>query len=233
MISRRTFFGLTGMGLLATRSGWAAQAVPASLDHILLGCNDLQRGIDFIERQTGVRAAFGGVHPGRGTQNALLSLGKLHYLEIIAPDPKQSEVTQFEVIKQLTQPAVIGWAAHVKDIEALAKKLKAEGLPVDGPSAGSRARPDGKMLRWKAMGIGKERTGVVPFFIEWSADSTHPSTDAPSGCTLTKFSAASPQPEALRKEYQQLGLDIEVEKADKPQLRATIAGPKGTLQLSG
>ena len=233
MISRRTFLGLTGLSLLAARAGWSAEAVPASLDHVLLGCNDLQRGIEFVEKHTGVRARFGGVHPGRGTQNALLSLGKLHYLEIIAPDPKQLEVKQFEVIKSLTQPALIGWAAHVKDIDALARKLKAEGLPVDGPSAGSRARPDGKMLRWKAMGIGDERTGVVPFFIEWSADSPHPSTDAPSGCGLTRFSAASPEPEALRKKYQQLGLDVEVEKADKAQLRATIVGPKGTLQLRG
>jgi hypothetical protein len=231
MISRRTFFGVTGLSLLAARFGWSAEAVPASLDHILLGCNDLQRGFDFVEQRTGVRAVFGGVHPGRGTQNALLSLGKLHYLEIIAPDPKQSDVTQFEVIKTMQEPRLIGWAAHVKDIDALAKKLKAEGLPVDGPSAGSRARPDGKMLKWKALGIGNERTGVVPFFIEWSADSVHPSVDAPAGCTLTRFSSASPQPEALRKKYQQLGLDVEVGRADKPQLHATIAGPQGTLQL--
>lgn len=232
MISRRTFFGLTAASLLASRISFAADRVPDALDHILLGCNDLQRGIDFVEQHTGVRAAFGGVHPGRGTQNALLSLGTLHYLEIIAPDPKQSEVRQFENIKSLMRPALIGWAAHVRDIDALAAKLKAEGVPFDGPGAGSRARPDGKMLKWKALGVGTSREGVVPFFIEWSPDSPHPSSDAPSGCKLTSFSAASPQPDELKKKYQQLGLDVEVSRADKPQLHATIVGPKGTLQLS-
>lgn len=231
MISRRDFVALTTASLLASRIS-AGDRVPDSLDHILLGCNDLQRGIDFVEQHTGARAAFGGVHPGRGTQNALLSLGKLHYLEIIAPDPKQSEPRQFDIINTLARPALIGWAAHVHDIDALAKKLKSKGIPVDGPTSGSRVRPDGKLLKWKALDIGNARTGVVPFFIEWSADSPHPSTDAPGGCTLASFSAASPQPDRLRKKYEQLGLEVEVTTSDKPQLRATIIGPRGTLHLS-
>jgi len=233
MISRRTFVTLTAASLLASRISFAEDHVPDSLDHILLGCNDLQRGIDFVEQHTGVRATFGGVHPGRGTQNALLSLGTLHYLEIIAPDPKQAAVKQFDIITNLKEPALIGWAAHVSDIEALAMRLKSAGIAVDGPSAGSRARPDGKMLKWKAMGIGRERIGVVPFFIEWSADSPHPSLDAPAGCNLTSFSATSPKPEELRKTYQRLGLEVHVERAGKPQLHATIRGPKGTLRLGG
>lgn len=231
MFSRRIFLGMAATSLLGSRISVAVDHVPDSLDHILLGCNDLQRGIDFVEQHTGVRAAFGGVHPGRGTQNALLSLGKLHYLEIIAPDPKQSEVKQFDVIMTLIEPALIGWAAHVHNIEALATRLKAVDIAIDGPTAGSRARPDGRMLKWQAFGIGNARTGVVPFFIEWSADSPHPSIDAPSGCKLTNFSVSSPRPEDLEKEFKMLGLDVEVTRADKPQLHATIVGPKGRLQL--
>ena len=44
-------------------------------DHLLLGVSDLDHGIDWFESRAGIRAIVGGVHAGRGTRNALVSLG--------------------------------------------------------------------------------------------------------------------------------------------------------------
>src|SRR5262250_3944898 len=132
-ISRRIFLATTGAAFVPPRITPAVSDVPSLLDHILLGCNDLDRGIAFVEEHTGIPAAFGGVHPGRGTQNALLSLGTRRYLEIIAPDPKQSGVQQFSVITKLTEPRLIGWAAHPRDMQSLATKLAQAGIKADGP----------------------------------------------------------------------------------------------------
>jgi hypothetical protein len=82
MLSRRTFLALTGGSLAAPYISWGAVLAPVMLDHILLGCSDLDRGMAFVEKHTGIPAAFGGVHPGRGTRNALLSLGEPTHMEL-------------------------------------------------------------------------------------------------------------------------------------------------------
>lgn len=205
--------------------------MPSNLDHILLGVSDLDHGIEWVEQRTGVRAIFGGVHPGRGTRNALLALGPRCYLEIIAPDPQQPLGDIAKELVKLYEPALYNWAAHTDDIAAAAKKAVAAGFAIDGPADGSRTRPDGKILRWKACRLKDDRNGLLPFFIEWSKDSVHPATDAPGGCILKQFSLVSPSPTDLDKLCRTLGLDINVGQARKPALRAILSSPRGEVKL--
>src|SRR5215813_4529361 len=113
---RSVLWGSASMILRAQSVRPAAVAV----DHLLLGVSDLDRGIDWVEQRTGVRAAKGGVHPGQGTRNALLSLGSGHYLEIIAPDPAQSAYNFQIDIRQLVQPRLINFAVSTVDIDGVA-----------------------------------------------------------------------------------------------------------------
>lgn len=231
-LSRRLFFALTGSAIATPAISWAASDIPDLLDHIILGCSNLDRGIAFLEERTGVRAVFGGVHPGLGTHNALASFGSRRYLEIIAPDPKQSSVQAFPVITQLAEPRLVGWAAHPSDLDAFATKLQNAGVPVKGPRVGSRARPDGRTLRWKSLALADDRKGVLPFFIEWNPDSPHPSTDAPPGCHLEYFGLVSPDLVELTRTLERIGVAAPVESGEKLQLRARITGPKGKLEVT-
>jgi Glyoxalase-like domain len=88
------------------------------------------------------------------------------------------------------------------------------------------------VLRWKTAALNDDSGGLIPFFIEWDKDSVHPSSDAPSGCSLESFSVAAFDPERLTKIFRQLGIEVAVERSEKPELRARIAGPKGVMQLS-
>jgi catechol 2,3-dioxygenase-like lactoylglutathione lyase family enzyme len=229
MFSRRHFFVLTSGALVAPAISWGASEVPSVLDHILVGCSDLDRGIAYVEKHTGVHAAFGGVHPGRGTRNALLSLGERHYLEIIALDPQQSGATDHYGLRKLTEPRLVGWAAHPGDLNQFATRLREAGLAFDGPNPGSRERPDGRLLHWKTLNLKDNPTGLLPFFIEWSADTVHPSADAPAGCHIVRFELSGPDEAELKRICAQLDLDVPVEKYEKPQLRVHIAGPGGKI----
>jgi hypothetical protein len=211
----------------------AVDDVPG-LDHLMLGSSDLDAGIAFVEKQTGIRAAMGGVHPGRGTRNALLSLRTRRYLEIIAPDPAQTNVQPFAVplwnqLKSLKQPRLITWAAHVNHIEDFAKRINLPGEI----HPGARKRPDGRQLSWKTLNLKDDWNGVLPFFIEWSADSIHPSVDAPAGCRLNQFKLVHPESSEVIPVFERLELAVKVDRAPQPGLHATISGPKGTLMLLG
>jgi hypothetical protein len=234
--SRRRFIALSSGALTVPAISLAANAedddVPALLDHILLGCNDLDRGIELVEEATGVRPAIGGVHPGRGTRNALLSLGERCYLEVIAPDPAQSEIVHYPQLRSMTDPRLIGWAVHPPDIAAVAKQLRENQVAFTGPDDGSRKRPDGRVLHWKTINLADDHHGLLPFFIEWSADSVHPSKDAPAKCTLDYFEIMSVDPEELTSAFKRIGLDLPVQRSDKARLRAVITGPKGDLGLT-
>lgn len=234
MISRRAFIGITASALLTVRFADALDGAPGMLDHILLGSSDLDQGIVFVESQTGVKAAFGGIHPGMGTRNALLSLGERRYLEIIAPDPKQENVDAKRVneLRKLKTPRLVGWAAHPGHLDAFVQKVKQQGIAIEGPFPGSRARPDGRVLKWKTAALHDDRGGLVPFFIEWDEGSVHPSSDAPAGCKLESFSVAAPDPDTLAAEFRKMGIDAAVQRSEKPELRARIAGPKGVMEIS-
>ncbi len=239
IFSRRNFLALAGGALAVPSLALGANTedandddVPALLDHIILGCNDLDRGLEAVEEATGVRPVIGGVHPGRGTRNALLSLGERRYLEIIAPDPAQQKIVHFPQIRQMTDPRLIGWAVHPPDIAAVAKQLRENQVAFTGPDDGSRKRPDGHVLNWKTVNLADDRGGLLPFFIEWSAGSVHPSKDAPAHCDLDYFEILSADPEELSTTLKRIGLDLPVQRSDKARLHALISGPKGDAKLS-
>lgn len=242
-LPRRSFITLLGSAAFAPQTFLAAaqqtsdfplvDQVPPMLDHILLGCSDLQKGIAFVEQQTGVRAAFGGVHPGRGTQNALLSLGTRRYLEIIAPDPEQhSDNPLAETLQSLAEPRLVGWAAHPRNIQALATQIKSAGIAATGPTPGSRKRPDGKTLHWQTLNLQEDAHGLLPFFIEWTSGSLHPSEDAPTGCQLLRLELLTPDPAGLAQLTAKLSLDVPIAKSTSPQLHAVIQGSKGSLSIT-
>jgi hypothetical protein len=218
-----------GRGRMKTRT--ARDAV----DHLLLGTSDLESTVAWFQTRSGVKPAFGGVHPGRGTRNALVSLGAGHYLEIIAPDPAQSAFNFQIDLKKLSAPALVNWAVTSDDLDAAAAAAVASTYPVYGPNEGSRMRPDGSRLLWRTLGVlapfRDEAADPMPFLIQWGRGVTHPSVDSPAGCRLLSFELRHPQPDRLREALARFGIEAVVAEAGRPGLTARIDTPRGQVTL--
>jgi hypothetical protein len=228
------------LSLLGFAYGAAAHAAspepPASaahVDHLILGTRDLDVGIRRFEERTGVRPMVGGEHPGRGTRNALASLGPGLYIEILAPQATAPDSGAAAALRALTDLTPFGWAVFVRDVEAARRRLSDAGVSVSGIKPGSRARPDGSLLEWKTFEIDKPPLAGAPFFIRWGDGTTHPSKDAPGGCRLEGLRILSSDADGLRRVFASLPLDVAVEAGGRGAMDITLRCPKGTVQFRG
>lgn len=205
------------------------------LDHLLWGTHDLDRGIDEIERLTGIRAAKAGRHPGYGTWNALASLGEGVYLEVIAPDPEQpgADSGRLRQIRSLKAPGLMTFAMRTSDLETLAARARTAGFQAGPVIDRSRRTPEGGTVRWRSVFVeGHPFDRWLPFGIDW-LDTPHPSTHTPAGAILRSFSLSHPQADALTAANLALGYELPPVRQGAAGFRASVATPKGIVELIG
>ena len=105
-----------------------------------------------------------------------------------------------------------------------------------GPADGSRARPDGKTLKWRSLGVERQAgpgdIDPVPFFIQWSADSVHPAADSPGGGELIALEFRHAAPDDLKSLLRKIGIDAgTVTPSNATAITATLQTPKGRVVL--
>jgi len=201
-------------GALAQAGSPPPRAGAAHVDHLILGIRDLDEGIRRFEERTGVRPMVGGAHPGRGTRNALASLGPGLYVEILAPQPSAPDSGAVTALGKLTDLSPFGWAVSVPDVDDARRRLAGAGFGVSDVKPGSRARPDGSLLAWKTFEIEKPTIAGVPFFIRWG------------------LRVVTPDAEDLRRLLAALPLDVPAETGAPAGLDITLVCPKGTVSFS-
>lgn len=193
---------------------------------------DLPGGVADLAASLGVTPAAGGSHPGAGTHNALLSLGDLQYLEVIAPDPAQSLAgTLGQQIRDRNCPEIRTWAAGTDDLDSLCDTVESLGLEYRQLDM-SRATPEGQRLEWSLLFVsGHDFGDLFPFFIDWR-DSPHPATTSPGGCRLERFTIKTEAPTEMLSLLDTFDIEEIDVQPGTPRLAASMSTPNGEIWLT-
>lgn len=203
------------------------------VDHLVYASPDLDLGISQIKELLGVSATPGGSHEGLGTRNALVSLGPNCYLEIIAPDPVQSDYFSPRIfgIDDLQSPSLVVWAAKGTNLGELVQRAATQGIKLGEIFTMSRQLPEGQILSWAlTFPVLTAGAGLIPFFIDWG-DTPHPSLSAPMGAQLLKLTIEHPQQKKLQRDFKALGVEANAVKGPNAALIATVEGRMGVVEL--
>jgi catechol 2,3-dioxygenase-like lactoylglutathione lyase family enzyme len=138
------------------------------IDHVMICVPDLSQGIDTYTRM-GFDVRPGGIHPGRGTHNAIAFLAE-DYIELMsvrdADEYRKAAGATGGLLEFLAKGGGFRFVAvQSDDLTADVAAMRARGVDVSEATPGGRQTPDGKELRWKSAQLGP-RSSLPIFFIE-------------------------------------------------------------------
>jgi len=141
------------------------------LSQIIFGVNDLDVATRRFET-LGFEVLDGGVHPGAGTANRVIPLGR-EYLELLGVVDRdlaaQSPYGRSLLAATAARDGLVRWSLRTDAIDQVAGRL---GLDVE---ARRRTRPDGRELTWRAAGLDLAlEDATTPFFMQWDEPDCYP-----------------------------------------------------------
>jgi len=204
------------------------------LDHLVYCVMDLEDAILEIFKKTGIRAAEGGRHLNQGTKNALIKLGEQSYLELLAIDSENKNITRsrWMGIDLIRAPKITRWAIHSQNLEEDSAVLKRCDDRMGEIIIGAREKESGSSLRWKmTKPLSTPEVELIPFMIDWSLSESHPSNDLQQQCRLVSLSFHDNLDIRKVDALHFLFGDFQIEEASEASIRATIEGPSGSMIL--
>jgi len=134
------------------------------IDHVMVCVPDLAHGIDAYTK-LGFAVHPGGVHPGRGTENAI-GFFEHDYLELLGLRDRDEYLRASPDGGLLEFLAAGGGLRYIAvqsdDLERDVAGMRARGVDVTDVVDGARRTPAGQQLRWRSARLGPRN--VLPLF---------------------------------------------------------------------
>ncbi|KAL3944337.1 MAG: hypothetical protein SGBAC_001584 [Bacillariaceae sp.] len=203
------------------------------LDHIVLAAPDFQDAMKEFENMTGIKPSVVGSLRGLGTKSARVGLDNNAYIELIAPDPKNSGPIGAALASQLEEGQLMPWHYAIRSSEVEA--MKDDYVPNElgwQPDHISMfgASPDGTPKKWEMLYMyGHKIGGVVPFYIDWG-HCDHPSATIPEVGALKSLVVRAPGGHKVHDLLSSVD-GITVEEGDA-MLEFSFGSPEGTITFS-
>jgi Glyoxalase-like domain len=195
------------------------------VDHVLIAVDDLEAAAKEVEERYGLTSVEGGRHHGFGTANRIVPLGET-YLELVAVvDRAEAAASGFgSWVGGGERPRLLGWCLRTDALDAVAERL---GLTI---ADGSRARPDGAVLRWRMAGLERSaEEPSLPFFIEWGAGTPYPGGALAQSATIDEVRLQG-DPDRIEEWLGDANVPISVSQG-RPALRSIVLD-NGVLEPS-
>ena len=137
------------------------------IDHVMICVPDLTKGIEAYTR-IGFDVRPGGVHTGRGTENAI-AFNAEDYVELMAVRDRAEYVAASAdggLLEFLAKGGGFRYlAVQSDDLAADVASMRGRGVDVSDVADGERRTPAGRRLRWKAARLGSANSLPI-FFIQ-------------------------------------------------------------------
>ncbi len=139
----------------------------AGFDHVVILADQLAAAVRRYQA-LGFHVEPGGIHPAWGTENALIPLEGGAYLELLAPQspsrPRPSSHLWWRADGSPREPGEYGgYALASDDLLVEVSRCNVEETLFTEPQVGSRVRPDGQVVKWRA---AFPTQPILPFLIQ-------------------------------------------------------------------
>lgn len=202
------------------------------IDHVGFAGSDLDT-LQESFADAGFETSYGGTHSNGITHMHLIGFGNRSYVELISKNDPDTVAPWWD--DQIdADVGATAWAITVEDIAERTERLADAGFEVEGPTAFSRDRPDGKTVEWELSVVGGRPQGTpLPMLemdrtpLEWRVEvTTEPESSGLVGLTdvvigTDRFEATT---EAMRRFFDGADAEIRTETA----FGARIASIEGT-----
>ena len=139
------------------------------IDHVTVAGRDLET-LSARYRALGFEVVYGGAHSNGVTHMAVVTFADGSYLELISTIEPGRADSPWWGRHIAGDGGPCAWAVETDDVAAEAARVASLGIPVRGPVAMHRARPDGQVAAWTLAHLGEGEPGAtLPFVIRDTA----------------------------------------------------------------